>query len=168
MNIPNRQQQSETLCLKISWWVWVGLCDVETVSPVRSNISCLCDLQMWLLRARWMAVIDLDLIDSFSTVENSPQLEWTKHTRSLWCPEIVLEAMECRRLAINLTDNQDHVLMCMTSLVSDLLWPATPRSCSCPLEMAGPAHLKTMYAKQLHMHSSLGLQQKGLWYTVGA
>jgi len=32
-------------------------------------------------------------------------------------PKIILEAMECRRLA----DSQDHVLMYMTSLVSELL-----------------------------------------------
>ena len=49
--------------------------DAESVSPVRSNIACLCDLQtafMWLLRARWTAVIDLNLIDSFSMVDNIP------------------------------------------------------------------------------------------------
>ena len=54
----------------------MGFCDAESVSPVKSNIACLCDLQTaftLLLRARWMAVIDLDLIDSFSMVENTPQ-----------------------------------------------------------------------------------------------
>ena len=51
--------------------------DAGSVSPVRSNIVCFCDLQtafMWLLRARWMAVIDLDPIDSFSVVKNNPNL----------------------------------------------------------------------------------------------
>ena len=51
-----------------------GFCDAESVSPVRSNIAYLCDLQtafIWLFRARWTAVIDLDLIDSFSMVENT-------------------------------------------------------------------------------------------------
>ena len=53
-----------------------GFRDAKSVSSVRSNIACLCDLQatfMWLLKARGMAVINLDLIDSFSMVENPPQ-----------------------------------------------------------------------------------------------
>ena len=58
-------------------------------------------------------------------VENTLQREWTQQTRSFWCPEIVLEAMECRRLISNSYDNQDHVLMYITSLVSDLLWCPT-------------------------------------------
>ena len=83
-----------------------GFHDAKSVSPVRSNIACLCDLQttfMWLLRAKGTAVIDLNLIDSFSMVENTPQPEWTQHIRSFWCPEIVHEEIECRRLVINLT-----------------------------------------------------------------
>ena len=69
------------LCGKIK----MGLGDAESVSPVRSNIACSCDLQtafMWLLRARWTAVIDLNLIDSFSMVENIPQPEWTQHAEA--------------------------------------------------------------------------------------
>ena len=53
-----------------------GFRDAESVSPVTSNITCICDCQTaykWLLRARWTAVIDLDLIDSFSIVENASQ-----------------------------------------------------------------------------------------------
>ena len=52
-----------------------GFCDAESVFPISSNLACLCDLQMafmWLLRT---AVTDLDLIDNFSTVENTPQPE---------------------------------------------------------------------------------------------
>ena len=96
--------------------------DAESVSPVRSNIACLCDLQtafMLLLKARWMAVIDLYLIDSFSMVENTPNPS-EPITLEASDAKIILEAMECR-----LTDNQDHVLMYMTSLVSDLLWYTT-------------------------------------------
>ena len=60
----------------------------------------------------WELVIYLNLIDSFSMVENTPQPEWTHPVRSFWRPKIMHEAMECRRLA----DNQDHMLMYMTSL----------------------------------------------------
>ena len=52
-----------------------GFADAESLSLVRSNIACLSDLQMafmWLLRPSWTAVIDLNLIDSFSMVENTP------------------------------------------------------------------------------------------------
>ena len=115
--------QTSALCGKIQMGLG-GLRDAESASPVRSNIACPCDLQtafMWPLRARWTVVIDLDLIDSFSMVENTPQPEWTQHARSFWCPEIVLEPMECRRFAINSTIR----ITCgciWHQLVSDLLW----------------------------------------------
>ena len=53
----------------------------------------------WLLRARWTAVIDRHN----RQLQYAPQPKWTQHARSFWRPEIILEAMECRRLAINLT-----------------------------------------------------------------
>ena len=83
-----------------------GFYDTESISTVRSNFARFCDSQtafMWLLRARWTVVINLELIDSFSMVENTPQPKWTQLARSFWCPEIAVEALECRRLAINLT-----------------------------------------------------------------
>ena len=71
MNIPktkhHQYQQSERCAAKIMMGLG-GVCDAENISPVRSSTACLCGLQssfMWRLRARWMAVIDLDLTDSF-------------------------------------------------------------------------------------------------------
>ena len=80
MNIPktkhHQYQQSERCAAKIMMGLGVFFCDAENVLPVRSSTACLCDLQtsfMWQLRARWTAVIDLDLTDSFSMAENTPQ-----------------------------------------------------------------------------------------------
>ena len=87
-----------------SWWVWGGrlvMLKVSRQSEVTLH-ACVTS-KWWLLKARWAAVINLDLIDSFSMVENTPQPEWAQHARSFWCSEIVLEAIECRRLEINLT-----------------------------------------------------------------
>ena len=78
---------------------------------------------MWLLRARWTAVIDFNLIDSFSMVENTPQPEWTQHTRSFCCPDIVIEAMECRRLAINLPCVVVAVIFAMVLLRRKVIHP---------------------------------------------
>ena len=107
MNIPRTKshQHNNRKCCATKTRIGLGeFHDAETVSPVSSNITCLCDFQTaltWMLRARWLAVINLDLID-ISMVENSPQPEWAKYARSFWCPEIIIEAMECKRLAINL------------------------------------------------------------------
>ena len=128
MSIPRTKNQynSQKRCVTKIMMEFRGgrFRDAESVTPVRSNIACLFDLQtafMWLLRARWTAVIDLDLIDSFSMIENTPQPKWTHHVRSFWCPKILHEVMECR-----LADNQDHVLMYMRSLSvgPPLHWPS--------------------------------------------
>ena len=58
MNFPrtknNRHSSRKRCAAKIKMGLG-GFRDAESVSPVRSNIACLCDLQtafMWLLRAR--------------------------------------------------------------------------------------------------------------------
>jgi len=76
MNIPRTKTSIQTLCGKDhDGNLFLYYPDAESVMPVRSSIACLCDLQMalmWLLRARRTAVINLDLIDRFSMVENTP------------------------------------------------------------------------------------------------
>ena len=80
-NIPrtkNHQYNNRKRCAAKIMMGLGGFHDAKSVSPVRSNIACLCDLQtafMWLLRAKGTAVIDLNLIDSFSMVVNTPQPE---------------------------------------------------------------------------------------------
>ena len=62
--------------LKASWRKW--FCVFQTAF-------------MWLLKARWMVVIDFDLRNSFSMVENTPQHEWTQRAGSFWCPKVLLK-----------------------------------------------------------------------------
>ena len=113
MNIRKRSIQSEML-----WGFFVML---KSVLLVRSNIACLCDLQMafmWLLRARWMAMIEIDSFKNWLKISptrvNPARYKLLMPRNHSWSNEM----QELR----NYLDNHDHMLIYMTSLVSDLLW----------------------------------------------
>ena len=151
MNIPRTNTQPKWGAAKIMMGLG-GFRDAKSVSPVRSNIACLCDLQaafMWLLKARWMAVIDLDLIDSFSMVENTPQPKWTHHVRSFWCPKIILEAVECSRLAINLTTR----IMCWCIWHHWCMTSSRGNPGNCNLATTSNSHKQSSTEDSQHLHN---------------
>ena len=50
--------------------------------------------------ARWTTVIYINQV--FLVVKSTHKLEWAYQARSFWCPEIVVETVECSTLAIDL------------------------------------------------------------------